>query len=107
MPHGGPEIVAGNTTAYRNFLAFHHFWIALAFLWREKPERLVEAGQFERSDCGRASWLFDVAVDCFRRAERLMNDAVRSELISLLRGGQSRGKLPSNFRRRIGRCLAT
>ena len=69
MPPGGPEIVAGNTTAYRNFLAFHHFWIVLAFLWREKPERLVEAGQFERGDCGRASWFFDLAVDRFRRAK--------------------------------------
>jgi hypothetical protein len=54
-PPAVPKIVAGNTTAYRNFLAFHHFWIAPAFLWREKPERLVEAGQFERGDCGRAS----------------------------------------------------
>ena len=69
MPPGVPEIVAGNTTTYRDFLAFHHFRIAPAFLRREKPERLAEAGQFKRGDCGRASWFFDVSVDRFRRAK--------------------------------------
>ena len=69
MPSGVTELVTGNTTTYRDFLAFDDFRIVCAPLCRETPERLGEAGQFKRGDCGRASWFFDVAVDRFRRAK--------------------------------------
>jgi len=52
MPADLTELMTGNTTAYRNFLAFDDFRIVCAPLRRETPERLVEAGQFERGDCG-------------------------------------------------------
>jgi hypothetical protein len=55
-------------------------------LWGETPERLVEAGQFERDDSGRVPWLFDVAVDRFGRAKRFMNDAVWSDPTALCTG---------------------
>ena len=38
MPSGVTELMAGNTTTYRDFLAFDDFRIVCAPLWRETPE---------------------------------------------------------------------
>jgi hypothetical protein len=85
MTASATELVAGNTAADRDFLAFHDFRIVSALLWRETPERLGEARQFKRSDSGRESWFFAVTVDCFLRGKRFVNDAVRSKPASVLR----------------------
>jgi hypothetical protein len=83
---GVTEIVAGNTATNRDFLTLQYFRVVSALLWGETPERLVEAGQFEREHSGRGPWLFDVAVDRFGRAKRFMNDAVWSEPTVLCTG---------------------
>src|ERR1700751_3928083 len=85
MPAHVTESVAGTTTAYRDFLAFHDFRIVPAFLWREAPQRLDKVRQLKRVDCGHVPWLFDVAIDSFRRTKRFVNDAVGSKPAPVLR----------------------
>src|SRR4029077_9561314 len=74
MPACLTKLVTGNTTTSRDFLAFCDFRIVCAPLWREMSQRLGEAGQFKRGDCGRVPWFFDVAVDRFRRGKLFVND---------------------------------
>src|SRR6201984_3893080 len=98
--------MAGTTAADRDFFAFYNFWIIPVLFWPETAQRLAETGQLKGDDSVHAPWLFDVAVDCLRRAKRFVNNAVGTEHGPVLRLRPVIGYLVIELQKKNGAMLA-